>query len=59
MYTAKNKSLIGLAEAAIDRVFSDTSVSPQTTLDNLHDLEEDIHNKMAALQVDVRRQGRL
>jgi len=40
---------------AIDRVFSDTSVTQEETLDALAELKDDIENKIECIHLDIRR----
>ena len=46
-------SNIEQAKRAIDKIFSDTSVSPEETLELLGNLLDDIEIKMEALAVDI------
>jgi len=44
--------LVELAKEAIERVFSDTSVSQDVTIERLDDLTDDIDVKLELLTVD-------
>lgn len=39
---------------ALDELFSDTTVSKQTTLDDLNELQSDMENKIEALEADIK-----
>ena len=47
--------LLGDAEAAVEEVFSDTSVSPERILRSLEDLSSNIDFKVAAVKRELRR----
>lgn len=46
------------AQQAIERLFSETSVEPQITLDAMEDLQGDIATKIDALRNDLRLRRR-
>lgn len=50
----KHKALVGLAERAIDKVFGDTSVSQEETLESLDALKDSIQSCMMAIEEDLR-----
>ena len=45
--------LVQKAAEAIEELFSDTSVSPETTKDDLEALAEDIEMKIEAIDCDI------
>lgn len=49
-----NKRLLKEALDAINKVFSDTSVSQETTMDTLRELRDDIEMKMECIRVDLK-----
>lgn len=52
----KHDELVDAAETAIDRLFSDTSVGPETTRESLEGLKNTIDIKLECLDVDSRKQ---
>ena len=41
---------------ALDRLFSDTSVEKQVTLDDLEELQSDIETKIDSLKADIKHE---
>jgi hypothetical protein len=41
---------------ALDVLFSDTSVSKQTTLDDLNEIESDLETKIDAISADIKNE---
>ena len=39
---------------ALEALFSDTSVTKQTTLDDLNEIQSDVENKVEALEGDIK-----
>jgi hypothetical protein len=58
MADSAHERLINAAEKAIDALFSDMTVSQQTTLDDLEELRGEIDFKCVALKEDMRRKER-
>jgi hypothetical protein len=50
-----NQLLYQAAEAAIEKLFSDTSVSPEECLANLRGLKDDLEMKIDCVESDLRR----
>lgn len=48
------KSTVLDAISAIEKVFSDTSVSQNTTIERLNELKDDIEIKIACIESDIR-----
>lgn len=48
-----HEQLVQKATEAIEELFSDTSVSPETTKDDLEALVEDIEIKISAIECDI------
>lgn len=42
-------------QSAIDRLFSDTSVSKETTLDALEEIQADVESKIDALKGEINK----
>lgn len=54
-----NKRLLKAALNAIERLFSDTSVSQEKTLESLDELRDDINVKMECIKTDLKRGNRV
>ena len=52
-----NEDLFKRAEEAIDKLFSDQSVSAQKALENMEELASDIEVKIDALKEDIEREA--
>ena len=48
---------VQVALQAIDNIFGDTSVSPETTLDQLEEIQADLEMKVDCLKNDIRKKG--
>jgi len=44
------------AREALEALFGDTSVTKQTTLDDLNELQSDLETKIEALEGDIKRE---
>lgn len=53
--TTRHNKLVETAKAAIEAVFSDTSVSQQQTLESLEDLADAIQVQQQCIRFDLRR----
>lgn len=53
-----HEKLVEAAREAIEKVFSDTSVSPEKTDESLRELAEEIDFKLNAIRADRKRAGR-
>ena len=52
---SKHDILIENATCAIEDLFDDTAVSPQTTMSDLEDLRDEIDFKISAIKADLMR----
>ena len=50
--------LLKEAEDAVEELFSDTSVSPETTLEHLEALHQDIKERIKLLKNDIKSRDR-
>jgi len=50
-----HERLLDEAKEAISKVFSDTSVSQQTTIESLEDLADDLNGMIEGIKEDIRK----